>query len=154
MIDLEISSKQLGRLVKDKDVTLLAEESLVEPDLGVEKIVGRPLVIGAGPAGLLAALELARYGYRPLILERGKPVAQRVDDVQRFWKDGKFDPDSNVQFGEGGAEKLHDWAKLPVVSQKMTIYDAEQRKKILCRLVLLRKFYTNISRMWAQINYV
>lgn len=44
------------------------------------------MVIGAGPAGLLAALELARYGYRPLILERGKPVAQRVDDVQRFGK--------------------------------------------------------------------
>ena len=108
LIDLEISSKQLGRLVKDKDVTLLAEESLVEPDLGVEKIVGRPLVIGAGPAGLLAALELARYGYRPLILERGKPVAQRVDDVQRFWKDGKFDPDSNVQFGEGGAGTFSD----------------------------------------------
>ena len=108
LIDLEISSKQLGRLVKDKDVTLLTEESLVEPDLGVEKIVGRPLVIGAGPAGLLAALELARYGYRPLILERGKPVAQRVDDVQRFWKDGKFDPDSNVQFGEGGAGTFSD----------------------------------------------
>ena len=69
LIDLEISSKQLGRLVKDKDVTLLTEESLVEPDLGVEKIVGRPLVIGAGPAGLLAALELASYAYRPLILE-------------------------------------------------------------------------------------
>ena len=108
LIDLEISSKQSGRLVKDKDVTLLTEESLVEPDLGVEKIVGRPLVIGAGPAGLLAALELARYGYRPLILERGKPVAQRVDDVKRFWKDGKFDPDSNVQFGEGGAGTFSD----------------------------------------------
>ena len=116
-----------------------------------KKIVGRPLVIGAGPAGLLAALELARYGYRPLILERGKPVAQRVDDVQRFWKDGKFDPDSNVQFGEGGAGTFSDGKLTTRVNDPVM---GRILKKILCRLVLLRKFYTNISRMWAQINYV
>lgn len=56
----------------------------------------------------MAALELARYGYRPLLLERGKKIAERVDDVQRFWKKGEFDPDSNVQFGEGGAGTFSD----------------------------------------------
>lgn len=76
--------------------------------MGSEKITGRPIVIGAGPAGLLAALELAKHGYRPLLLERGKPVAQRIDDVQRFWQRGEFDPNSNVQFGEGGAGTFSD----------------------------------------------
>ena len=108
VVNLGISAKQAGRLLKDKDISLLAAEQLAEPVLGGEKITGRPLVIGAGPAGLLAALELARYGYRPLVLERGKPVAQRVTDVQRFWQNGDFDPDSNVQFGEGGAGTLSD----------------------------------------------
>lgn len=108
VVDLGISTKQAGRLLKDKDISLLAAEQLAEPVLGGEKITGRPLVIGAGPAGLLAALELARYGYRPLVLERGKPVAQRVTDVQRFWQNGDFDPDSNVQFGEGGAGTFSD----------------------------------------------
>lgn len=99
---------------------------------------------------MLAALELARYGYRPLILERGKPVAQRVDDVQRFWKDGKFDPDSNVQFGEGGAGTFSDGKLTTRVNDPVM----GRILKDLCRRVLLRKFYTNISRMWAQINYV
>ena len=108
VVNLGISAKQAGRLLKDKDISLLAAEQLAGPVLGGEKITGRPLVIGAGPAGLLAALELARYGYRPLVLERGKPVAQRVTDVQRFWQNGDFDPDSNVQFGEGGAGTFSD----------------------------------------------
>ncbi|MBI5576410.1 MAG: hypothetical protein HY896_08605 [Deltaproteobacteria bacterium] len=68
----------------------------------------RPVVAGAGPAGLFAALTLARYGVPPLVLERGKPVEDRSRDVAAFWKSGTLDPESNVQFGEGGAGTFSD----------------------------------------------
>lgn len=68
----------------------------------------RPVVVGSGPAGMFAALILAEAGLRPIILERGKPVPERQKDVNLFWKTGKLNPDSNVQFGEGGAGTFSD----------------------------------------------
>ncbi|TYO98823.1 hypothetical protein EDC39_105192 [Geothermobacter ehrlichii] len=68
----------------------------------------RVLVAGMGPAGLFAALTLARCGADVMLLERGRPVERRVRDVERFWSGGGFDPVSNVQFGEGGAGTFSD----------------------------------------------
>lgn len=68
----------------------------------------RPVVAGAGPAGLFAALALAIAGQKPLVIEQGKQVEQRQIDVARFWQTGKLDPFSNVQFGEGGAGTFSD----------------------------------------------
>ena len=67
-----------------------------------------PIVVGAGPAGLFAALVLAKAGLRPILLERGRPVERRKADVERFWSTGDLDPASNVQFGEGGAGAFSD----------------------------------------------
>lgn len=68
----------------------------------------RPIVVGAGPAGLFAALTLARAGANPILFERGKSVEQRTQDVENMQAHGTLDPDSNVQFGEGGAGAFSD----------------------------------------------
>ena len=78
----------------------------------------RPVVVGAGPCGLFATLLLAQMGFRPILLERGKEVRERTRDTWGLWRQGQLDPESNVQFGEGGAGtfsdgKLHSQIKDP-----------------------------------------
>ncbi len=68
----------------------------------------RPVIIGTGPAGLFAGIVLSQAGYRPLLIDRGKTVSERDKDVAAFWKGGTLHPDSNVQFGEGGAGTYSD----------------------------------------------
>jgi len=68
----------------------------------------RPIIIGFGPAGMFAALELLDAGLQPLIFERGKKIEERTIDVQRFIRDRVLDPESNIQFGEGGAGSYSD----------------------------------------------
>ena len=67
-----------------------------------------PVVVGSGPCGLFSALILAQLGFNPVLIERGKDVSSRVKDVQNFWHKGQLDPESNVQFGEGGAGTFSD----------------------------------------------
>src|SRR4051812_6991375 len=78
------------------------------PEPGSLPLEQRPVIVGAGPAGLFAGYLLARDGYRPLILERGRAVKDRVADVRRFDGGGTLDPESNYLFGEGGAGTFSD----------------------------------------------
>jgi uncharacterized FAD-dependent dehydrogenase len=75
----------------------------------------RPVVVGFGPCGLFAALVLAQAGFRPIVLERGRAVRERTQDTWGLWRRGVLDPDSNVQFGEGGAGTFSDgklWSQI------------------------------------------
>ena len=94
--------------VHDKDVKL--DTYKYEPDVqcGNEKLNHRPIVVGLGPAGLFAALMLAQKGYKPLVIERGEDVDKRTETVNKFWKSGELNLESNVQFGEGGAGTFSD----------------------------------------------
>lgn len=78
------------------------------PEPGTGRLLHRPVIVGTGPAGLFCGLMLARAGYAPVLLERGQRAEERVETVDRFWRLGILDPQSNVQFGEGGAGTFSD----------------------------------------------
>jgi len=105
-VDLPQSVSRI--ILRKPGVSIFVPAQPEAPLLGDISMKERPVIIGAGPAGLTAALELAKYGYRPLVLERGRALEKRVADVDRFWRIGKFDPVSNVQFGMGGAGTFSD----------------------------------------------
>jgi uncharacterized FAD-dependent dehydrogenase len=92
-----------------EDIHVFQTPSLEYPMPAVRAVSGRsPVVVGSGPCGLFAALVLAQLGLKPILIERGKDVRSRVKDVYRFWREGQLDPESNVQFGEGGAGTFSD----------------------------------------------
>src|SRR5437660_4831780 len=78
------------------------------PPPGSQPLPHRPVVVGSGPAGLVAGYFLALQGHRPLVLERGRAVRERIRDVHAFDAGGPFDPESNYLFGEGGAGTFSD----------------------------------------------
>ncbi len=91
-----------------KNRALERVEPLETPQASPLGVRHRVLVAGMGPAGLFAALQLARYGMEVTLVERGRPVEDRVKDVRLFWQNGTLDPSSNIQFGEGGAGTFSD----------------------------------------------
>ncbi len=95
---------------------------------GTEKLSHRPVIVGTGPAGLFCGYALARMGYRPILLERGAPVEKRKKDVEEFWRTGALCPESNVQFGEGGAGTFSD-GKLNTL-----VHDPDGRGREVLRL--------------------
>lgn len=85
-----------------------AKERPFEPECGSEPMEHRPVIAGFGPCGIFAALELAKRGYRPIVIERGCEMDRRVADIENFRNNHILDPESNMLFGEGGAGTFSD----------------------------------------------
>lgn len=94
--------------LKNGQIQPVSEEAYCFPTVEKISIKTRPIVVGTGPAGLFCGYMLAKAGFRPVLLERGREVHKRLSDVERFWREGVLDPASNVQFGEGGAGTFSD----------------------------------------------
>jgi uncharacterized FAD-dependent dehydrogenase len=110
-LDLELADEAevLARFPGDKDLKPTPDTSYHFVARAPEGWSGlRPVVVGAGPCGLFAGLILAQMGLRPIILDRGKVVRERTQDTWGLWRKAKLNPDSNVQFGEGGAGTFSD----------------------------------------------
>jgi uncharacterized FAD-dependent dehydrogenase len=119
-LDVELKNEHaaLSRLQNDKQISITPDTAYRFVAQAPKDLAIRPVVIGTGPCGLFAGLILAQMGFRPILLERGKPVRERTKDTFGLWRKREFNPESNVQFGEGGAGtfsdgKLHTQVKDP-----------------------------------------
>lgn len=132
---IDARKKESIFFVYEVDVTLKEEEKVLKKNrsddifltslkpyqflvTGTNTLNHRPIIVGSGPAGLFCAYFLSLYGYRPLIIERGEMVEKRVQSVEQFFLTGKLNPNSNVQFGEGGAGTFSDGKLNTLVKDK------------------------------------
>lgn len=107
-LPVEEEKKVLGRASSSLQMQKVTAKPSPSPWRIKNKPQRRPIIVGTGPAALFAALRLTEAGWPPLLLERGKEVPERVKDVEKFWRSGILDPESNIQFGEGGAGTFSD----------------------------------------------
>ncbi|MDR0890097.1 MAG: hypothetical protein LBM28_05595 [Oscillospiraceae bacterium] len=129
----------------------------------------RPVVVGFGPAGMFAALLLAMCGLRPIVLERGQAAPARREAVERFWNGGELDPESNVQFGEGGAGAFSDgklttgtknerqrWILEELVrlgAQEEILYDAKPHIGTDVLFTVIQNLREKILRLGGEIHF-
>ncbi len=118
-VDVKVSfESRIFKKIRDKNISSAQNILYQIPAHGSKLLSKRPVVVGSGPAGLFCAYLLAEEGYRPLLIERGMPVEIRLKDVQDFWKNGNLKPESNTQFGEGGAGTFSDGKLNTLVKDK------------------------------------
>lgn len=126
-IDVQLKNEEqiFKKHKKSNDILLTPIEKYNFKPSGEQILTNRPIVVGSGPAGLFAAYMLAKEGYKPLVIERGEKVEDRVKTVAEFWKSNILKSNSNVQFGEGGAGTFSD-GKLNTL-----VKDPEKRGKFV-----------------------
>ncbi len=109
VVDISIDNEEkIIKRAKNPNVAFAKTVDYKFVSTGNTALSNRPIIVGEGPAGLFCGYFLAMSGYKPLILERGRDVDSRMKDVEAFWESGILNPESNVQFGEGGAGTFSD----------------------------------------------
>lgn len=112
------NERNIMKKINNKNIMLINEEKYDFIPAGTRPLSYPPVVVGSGPAGLFCAYMLAEQGYRPIVIERGEPVEQRMETVEHFFVTGELNPESNVQFGEGGAGTFSDGKLNTLVKDK------------------------------------
>ena len=109
-LDVEVKNQEqlLAKFASDLHVKITPDMTYQFVAQAPANLPSRPVVIGLGPCGLFAALILAQMGFKPIVIERGKAVRERTKDTFGFWRKQPLNPESNVQFGEGGAGTFSD----------------------------------------------
>ena len=108
-IDVKIENEtNILKRINDKNIMLTQKKEYQFPPMGEQQLDERPIIVGAGPAGLFCAYMLAKAGFKPVVLERGEEARIRQEKIEKFWETGVLDINSNVQFGEGGAGTFSD----------------------------------------------
>jgi len=102
------AEEKIIKKVNDNNIMLSKTVRYKEPKPARDRMGSSPVIAGFGPAGMFCALMLARAGYRPVVVERGEAVEERMKSVDSFWNGGRLNPESNAQFGEGGAGTFSD----------------------------------------------
>lgn len=102
------SKEKIIKRLHDPNVSLYTGQTYQMPKSGDCELKHRPIIVGSGPAGLFCAYLLTEAGFAPIVIERGAPIEERTADVEEFWRTGLLKPNSNVQFGEGGAGTFSD----------------------------------------------
>jgi uncharacterized FAD-dependent dehydrogenase len=106
--ELDVNIKDESKIRFNKDIFISPKEEYKYAPKGDNKLNNRIVVVGSGPGGLFTAYMLSMYGYKPIIIERGKKVEERLDEVNKFLETGVLNTECNVQFGEGGAGTFSD----------------------------------------------
>ncbi len=118
-VDVHIKNEEaVMKKIKDRNISLVKKKSYDYIPTGKKSLQHRPVVIGSGPAGLFCALFLAKQNYCPIILERGEEMESRTKSVDKLWSDNILNPESNAQFGEGGAGTFSDGKLNTAVNDK------------------------------------
>ena len=119
-VDLTIKKEKeiLKHNLNNQDIFQTPKEKYQIPKLGNQKLNHQPIIVGSGPSGLFCAYLLAEQGFQPIIIERGENIENRIETVENFWKTGNLNPESNVQFGEGGAGTFSDGKLNTLVKDK------------------------------------
>ena len=109
--ELDISTRNDEKIVAEinsKDVFISNDQPYIFEKIGTKELNNRPIIVGSGPAGLFCAYLLAENNYKPIIIERGEKVEDRIKTVEKFWNSNELNEESNVSFGEGGAGTFSD----------------------------------------------
>lgn len=124
IVDVNVANEHaiLQKLKDNKDIFLAPNEEYKFKTTGNKKLSNRPIVVGSGPCGLICGYMLASYGYKPIIIERGNSIDKRTNDVESFWKTGKLNTNSNVQFGEGGSGTFSDGKLNTLIKDKFNYH--------------------------------
>lgn len=119
VVDVKVrNEKQVLSKNRDNTISKIEKTPYVFQSTGTKELLSKPVIIGAGPAGLFCAYMLSEAGYCPLVLEQGEDVDKRSESVDKFWNDGVLKKHSNVQFGEGGAGTFSDGKLNTLVKDK------------------------------------